>query len=158
MAHLTDTLVRADFILDAITIRRRVMRPRGLVAYVLPPVVTFVVMLAVTSVAATASNRHVASTCTSWASSSPPSLGAVTEIDSSPRTVNEGEAYANRDFNGKEYVFGGTLWDSESEPAGTWYDQYFDPQHANYPNAQVGVYNRTYGSATTWYLWGFYAC
>jgi hypothetical protein len=88
----------------------------------------------------------------------PPGLGSHLEIDTGVATMNEGTMYANREFNAREYIYLGTLWFDEVEPAGTHVDEYFEPFKSNFTGAQVGVFNRTYGTATDWYANGYVGC
>lgn len=98
--------------------------------------------------------RHV-SQCQASVIGYPPSLGAQTEIDDSPVTQNESDYYANRDYDAIAYGgSNGILLLRESHPAGVHLNYSWG---ANY-YLQMGIYNRTYGAATGWYLWAWVGC
>lgn len=118
----------------------------------------FVVAFGVSYAQAVASNTKVAARCQDWLSEYPPAIAANTLIVSGAMTMNENDLYVNRDYTAKQYFPTGLAWWSQTESAGTRVDQYYDAGHANYPGAQGGVYNRTYGAATGWWIYGYYSC
>jgi len=122
----------------------------------------FSVVFAATYFVALASARpaRVAASCELSGEAYPPALGAHTELDTATGSLNETTQYANRAFIARQYIVFLTMppWWSQTEPAGTHVDQYYDGGHNNYDDANGGLINNTDGSATGWYLFGYYAC